>query len=337
MITSLITHYVGNALLQHPLKLSEVCWDLPQASKELLEEKILLQFKSLEEFEFKHEVSLQHHTLYQEVKKIFAAKETFVTSSQEIASRLYHLASNPRTPDGHLLIAKIEKDPETEADYDKLLILKLESMGFYLKSEQDDEQVELHLSEGFIVDKIDKGCLVYNTNEDNGYVAHVFDRKKGADAAYWFDNFLNVAPRANEFFHTNETLALYKSYISKQLPAEFEVSKADQAEFLNRTMDFFSEKDHFDFNEFTESVLEDKELIESFVNYKTDHEHQTQVSISEDFNIDPLAVKKNQRFFKSVIKLDKNFHIYVHGDRKRIETGQDEKGKYYRLYFDEEK
>ena len=49
-----------------------------------------------------------------------------------------------------------------------------------------------------------------------------------------------------------------------------------------------------------------------------------------------MAVKKQQRHFKSVIKLDKNFHIYVHGDRKMIETGQDEKGKFYRLYFEKE-
>lgn len=41
---------------------------------------------------------------------------------------------------------------------------------------------------------------------------------------------------------------------------------------------------------------------------------------------------------KSVIKLDKNFHIYVHGRRDLIERGFDEeKGKkYYKVYFDEE-
>jgi hypothetical protein len=48
-------------------------------------------------------------------------------------------------------------------------------------------------------------------------------------------------------------------------------------------------------------------------------------------------VKKQSRGFKSIIKLYKNFHIYGHGDRKMIEQGSDEKGKYYRLYFDEEK
>jgi len=39
-----------------------------------------------------------------------------------------------------------------------------------------------------------------------------------------------------------------------------------------------------------------------------------------------------------VIKLDKNFHIYVHGNRDLIEKGFDEaKGKnYYKMYFEQE-
>ncbi|AQY21015.1 hypothetical protein PG310_09455 [Riemerella anatipestifer] len=39
---------------------------------------------------------------------------------------------------------------------------------------------------------------------------------------------------------------------------------------------------------------------------------------------------------KTIIRLDRNFHIYVHGDRKKIEQGKDEKGKYYKIYFKEE-
>ena len=48
---------------------------------------------------------------------------------------------------------------------------------------------------------------------------------------------------------------------------------------------------------------------------------------------DPL--KKEMKVLKSVIKLDKNFHIYVHGRRDLIERGFDEgKGKkYYKVFF----
>ena len=56
----------------------------------------------------------------------------------------------------------------------------------------------------------------------------------------------------------------------------------------------------------------------------------------ESYDISESAVKKQARAYKSVIKLDKNFHIYVHGNRELIEQGEDEKGKYYKVYFKEE-
>jgi hypothetical protein len=49
-----------------------------------------------------------------------------------------------------------------------------------------------------------------------------------------------------------------------------------------------------------------------------------------------LVFEKQARSFKSVIKLDKNFHIYIHGDRNLIEQGEDNKGKYYKVYYQEE-
>ncbi|MEZ4893945.1 MAG: hypothetical protein R2778_13135 [Saprospiraceae bacterium] len=49
-------------------------------------------------------------------------------------------------------------------------------------------------------------------------------------------------------------------------------------------------------------------------------------------------MRKEFKVFKSVLKLDKNFHIYVHGRRDLIERGFDEqKGKkFYKVYYENE-
>jgi translation initiation factor 2A len=40
---------------------------------------------------------------------------------------------------------------------------------------------------------------------------------------------------------------------------------------------------------------------------------------------------------RRVKELDKNFHIYIHGDRTKIEQGVDENGrKFYKIYYDQE-
>ncbi|HEY0059407.1 MAG TPA: nucleoid-associated protein, partial [Flavisolibacter sp.] len=59
--------------------------------------------------------------------------------------------------------------------------------------------------------------------------------------------------------------------------------------------------------------------------------------ITSSFDISAPAVKKQSRIFKSVLKLDRNFHIYIHGNTDLIEKGTDDDGrKYYKLYYQEE-
>ena len=112
----------------------------------------------------------------------------------------------------------------------------------------------------------------------------------------------------------------------------------DRSDLLNKSAKFFKEKDTFNVEEYAEEVLQQPEVVQSFNNYKKEYEAQKELSIEEEFDISNSAVKKQARFFKSVIKLDKNFHVYVHGKRERIERGYDEaKGlNFYTLFFEEE-
>ncbi|GFI54765.1 hypothetical protein IMSAGC022_01389 [Alistipes sp.] len=88
--------------------------------------------------------------------------------------------------------------------------------------------------------------------------------------------------------------------------------------------------------EFTNEVFAQSEVIDSFNKYKENYEQDRDLEIADSFTISESAVKKQARAFKSVIKLDKNFHIYVHGNRNLIEQGEDEKGKFYKVYYREE-
>ena len=72
--------------------------------------------------------------------------------------------------------------------------------------------------------------------------------------------------------------------------------------------------------------------------YKENYEKSREFETPENFDIHLAAVKKQAKSFKSILKLDKNFHIYIHGDKQLIEKGFDE-GKsmnYYKVYFREE-
>ena len=78
-------------------------------------------------------------------------------------------------------------------------------------------------------------------------------------------------------------------------------------------------------------------MIKSFQTYDESYRQSHEVNIEDSFEISPQAVKKQARVFKTVLKLDKNFHIYIHGNRDLIEQGVEKDGrKFYKIYFNEE-
>lgn len=338
MLPKIIIHKVGNKINTESLILSTEEPNLSEDMIEQLSDFFLNAFKAEIYYNFYSETYLKDNVVYTAVSKIFQDKSTLQEQSEVIAEHLYDIADNPRIKAGELFICYFDEGQEADdSKRDKIGIFKLENKETFLKIFPENQSFEIEKDYGISLSKLDKGVLIYNQDVENGYVVSTVDNNKSGDPQYWLDKFLQVKQRKDDYFYTQETLSVYKDFIVKQLPQEFEVSKADQADFLNKSLNFFKDKEKFELENFSQEVLGDENVIKSFNDYKTDYEQEMQVSIAEEFSINPTAVKKNQRHFKSVIKLDKNFHIYIHGDRKKIETGQDEKGKYYRLYFDEEK
>ena len=337
MISKIVVHKVGNKINQEGLFLSQEELKLDDEMKEVLEDFFLSGFKSEEQFQFYSDAYLANNIVYSSVSEIFENNAKFLWESENIAKHLFEIAENPRVQGGELFMIFFEGEESDAGKIDKIGIFKTEKKEMFLKvNAKENDAYELDKDFGISLNKPDKGALIYNNDKEEGFVLSVFDNNKSGDIYYWFEDFLKVKQRDNDYFHTQETLTIYKDFITKQLPQEFEVSKADQAEFLNKSLEYFKEKEQFDFEDFTKTVLQDEHVIESFGNYKSECEQDMQIALSEDFPIHQTAVKKQQRHFKSIIKLDKNFHIYIHGDRKMLETGADDKGKYYRLYDEEE-
>ncbi len=338
MLSKIIVHKVGNKINQESLILLQEELKLEDDMKELLQDFFLKNFKSEEQFRFYSDSYLVNNPVYSSVSEIFEDKNKFVWESENLAKHLYEITENPRVQSGELFIVYFEGEENADGNkIDSIGIFKTENKNPFLKIFPQNETFEIEKDYGIGLSKLDKAALIYNNDKESGYILSVVDNNKNGDIYYWFEDFLKVKQRDDEYFHTQETLTVYKDFITQKLPEEFEVSKADQADFLNKSINFFKEKEEFKYDDFVNEVLQDESVIESFSNFKSDYEQDMQISISEDFPINNQAVKKQQRHFKSIIKLDKNFHIYIHGDRKMIETGQDDKGKFYRLYFEQEK
>ena len=129
-----------------------------------------------------------------------------------------------------------------------------------------------------------------------------------------------------------------KSFVTDKMPEDFDVSKTDQIDLLNRSATYFKKNENFDINAFTSDVIQDEGLIDAFKSYKNTFQEDSNLPIVDEFEISTPAVKKYSKVFKSVLKLDRNFHIYIHGDKDLIEKGRDDASgmNFYKIFYKEE-
>lgn len=335
-LQALAMHIVGNKLKDDGLRKSRRLVDLDDSLRKVMVQYFMTSFTIDERFCFSHHSGLNFNVVFQVVSKVFDEPDNLLRYSIQLAEHLYESSTHVNIKGGEFYVAYFH-----DIEYDGLVtdgigIFKSETKNTYLRIIAKDDGNTLNYEDGVDIRKLDKGCLIFNTKKEEGYVVAVVDNTNKSDAKYWVEDFLGVKPRQDKYFQTQNFMSVCKSFVTKQLPSEFEVSKADQAEILNRSVQYFRENNEFSMQDFTESVLEHPEVIESFQSYKERYQTERDIEIEDSFAISNDAVKKQARSFKSVIKLDKNFHIYVHGNRNLIEQGEDEKGRYYKVYYNEE-
>ncbi|HTI10477.1 MAG TPA: nucleoid-associated protein [Puia sp.] len=338
-----IVHYTGNKQNGESLLLSKQEQALDADSRQKFTEVLLNRFQQCyERYSFHHPDNLDFHAVYHYVAALFGRADdpaNFLEQSVRLASHLYEVALHPKIKPGELYVTHFSNVQIGEQLVEAVGLFKAESKTLFVDTDPSVDGIQLALKEGVELSKIDKGCLILNQEAGKGYELMIFDANgKGEEAQYWKDKFLGVLIRQNEFLHTQGFLTITKNFVTQQLPGEFEVSKTEQIDILNRSMDYFKTHGNFNKDEFETEVLHHEELIHSFRKYDEQYRINNDLEPAHEFEISPQAVKKQARVFKSVIKLDKNFHIYVHGDRELIEKGYDEGlGKhYYKIYFDQE-
>jgi hypothetical protein len=337
-IKHIAVHKVGNKLTDDGIHLSKVAVRFEDAyTPTVLLKYFIHSFNTDELFRFVHPTDLSLNEVYTFVSKIFEQPEALHLQSVEVAKHLYEQSVHPKISSGELCVVYFTGLIIDERSVRAIGIFKSENKDTFLKIDVGSDDFKISYDDGINVNKVEKGCLIFDDERTDGFRLCMIDSQRSGDAQYWKEHFLNVQPISNDYHNTKDFLSIAKDYVTKQLTEDFEVSKADQIDFLNRSVNYFKHNETFEKEDFVEAVFQDKGIIESFNSFDETYRSENNIQMNDTFEISPMAVKKQARIFKSVLKLDKNFHIYIHGDRDLIEQGVDNDGrKYYKIYFDEE-
>ena len=342
-LDTISVHHVVNQSQSEMYSLSEQPLVLKdELINSLLKQYFLSSFEKVNEvYHLMHSSDLNLNEVYNFATQVFDDKSKFHEVSEQVAKYLYKVANHPKIKSGELYVAYFRSVQIEGELLDAIGIFKSENKETYLKVYPDQGGFQVDYEENAInINKLDKGVLIFNTEKENGYKVVVVDKAtSGQDAAvYWKDEFLQLKIRNDNFNQTNNTLSIYKNFVTNKIDEDFEVTKADKIDLLNRSMKYFKDKETFDLDEFAGEVIGNPQAIASFKTYKQQYEDEYETPIADSFEISNNAVKKQARVYKSVLKLDKNFHIYIHGDKELIEKGfdDDKHMNYYKVYFKEE-
>lgn len=337
-IKNVIVHNVGNKCKGEEIALSSKNVSLED---KYLEQYLMRYFYSHFNFEvfysFVHQADKDLNEIFVYCKKIFKQKEDFLNQSINIAKHLYEVSTHPNIKKGELYVAYFEGCFLEGAMLDAVGIFKSENKDIFLNTSSVEGGYSISYHKGISIDKLDKGCIIFNTQEDKGYKIAVVDGNL-TESKYWKDRFLNIEEINNEYRQTKQILSACKEFVINDRC----LSANEKVQIINNSVEYFDTKESFNLKDFSETIIENdkREQFEVYIKEKA-----TSVSENEfrDIAISMDAVKSVRKTIKNSIRLDDTVEIKISQQLKELEKivtrGYDEEKEmnYYKIYFYDEK
>lgn len=309
-IKKIIIHKVGNKHRDEDLILSDSVIQIDKEStiENMLLNHLLRPFKKLDLFEFNHEVDLLFNENYKQCKWTFS-DETFLTSSQMLANNMFD-ENSAKCKECDFIFVLFEDVIVNDETLNAIGIYRSENSQYFVQSLF--EEIEFKI--GNAIGKLDFGAIVFETNEDRGYLVNLINTKDS-----FFKSWLNLRVHINDYERTHiliENLEWFFKYSLVDLSA-IEIIKKQKL-----SLNWLQSEYRFTLVEFFSDIF-NGEYLDKF---------QEKFSI-EDFTIDQNAVDKFGKKLLKTIKLDESLIIDSRKSNINLIQESDERGKFYKIYY----
>ncbi|WP_018478584.1 nucleoid-associated protein [Pontibacter roseus] len=340
-LNRLAVHRVGNKAKDEGVIISKELVDLrDEQLSSLLTNYFIAPFKQEEFFRFTHTSDIALNEMFAYSALMFAEPHNFLEYSVHVLNHLYEQSDHPKVKSGELYVVHLSGCLMEDGIVDAIGIFKSENKDTFLTFQEEDGDLSMNYHFGVNIKSVDKGCLIFNTQAEDGFRVKMVDANS-TDAVFWKEDFLHVAELKDTNFNTKAALNLCKDF-SEEVFAQTDSKKA-QVDFISRSVDYFSKSETFDLEEFTSSVIDQPETAEKFKNYTQAFAEERDIEGFTDFAINKNTVKYMKRKFRNFIKLDTQIEIKFSGynpeqSEQYVERGFDqERGMhFYKVYFHSE-
>ena len=340
-IDKIIVHKVGNKHKKIENQISKNLCHLDEDLSTTLINYFFTPFsKQIEVNKLFHHSDLMLNDLYSYSKKLFNKQSNFQDFATNILTHLYEQSEHPHIKVGELMIVHFSDIIFDDKLTDAIGVFKVERRQRFFKFSENNKSLGINVNEGVNSKKIDKGCLIINIEENDGYRVLSVDNNN-YDTEYWKNKFLKVQFVKDFYYHTSNYVDFVKSFSEDVI--ENSKGKDEKIAFLNKSINYLSDKEQFDINEYATEIFDEPGMRKEFFDYKSKFEKEKETEVQDSFQISQNSVKSKKRFIKSLIKLDTNIQIKLdsndpESNQQYIEKGFDQvRGmKYYKVFYNSE-
>lgn len=342
LFDKLAIHRVGNKSREDGVFASEAEHDLMDDQLQVvLFDYFFNSFKGEEQFKFHHSADLRMNDMYTYCQNIFNNADSFLEMSKHILNHLYNKSDHPKIKGGELYVCLFRDILIDDELVDAVGIFKSESKNTFIQINELRQSLSIGYYEGINTSKLDKGVLIFNTLEDEGYMVKTIDALAGQndDAKFWKDDFLGINPIENSVYTTKAYLNLCKEFVEETMVARPDVGKKKGLDTVNKAVEYFEQNEDFRMDNFAETVFEEPEVQEKFKAFKQEKAKESLVLEDDNFEISAPTVKKEKKRIRHLITLDDSIQIKLnpnHHDRNNhvMDRGYDaDRGQYYYKIF----
>lgn len=337
-VTHMIVHHIGNKSNGEGVGFSREELNFKAIEPELLK-LIERSFNHDDLYHFYYEGTVGLNPVYSFSRAIFNNPQEIVNQSNHIAKILYDCSEHPKIKAGELSVIYLTGYELDGEEVDALALIKSETRQSVLQLDRTNEGFVVSMNDAINLSKVEKGCLIFNVDESEGYrIAIVDNSSSSGDAKYWKDSFLHVSSYNGAHHQTSNLINLAAEFISDTVAGDSNIPSVEKAMIANRSKQVLAEMEEetITFDEYAHAVFKDSKLEEKFSQYAEENA-TVELMESDTIYVEPKAINK-RRSKISTIHLDDNFDLLIKGGEEHILRGYDEDAgmNFYKLFFEKE-
>ena len=278
--------------------------------------------------------SVEFNPVYRFISKIFEDNSNLIEQANNLARHLYEQSIHPNIKVGEFYVVYFKNSELAGEVVDAIGLFKSESRETILKIMIETNSLRLSPEQGMSLRKLDKGCIIFNTDKLNGYkIAVVDNTNSGSDAHYWTDNFLHISDCNDDYHSTQQMVDMCTSFIRQTRKGTDGITCVKTAK---KAIELLSSVQVVNIEQIAEILCQTDEQKKLFNIFKPEYEKVHGV-LANKFTSVPSALKRKPINRMVSIKLGSDFEVKIIKPSAEIESGYDkEKGmNYYILYYKE--